>query len=155
MRVDALADPGCDGAGADDLADALARQYVRRPPGTLLTTGEQWPSPLRADLHPQQLRQGAPDRHLPTLAAFAPADGDHALGEAATLYPELHQVGRSSASFLQGLQHQAGASVTCVGPVEEPQLLLDAQPVKPLRRSGAARKPALSLAALKTALLWA
>ena len=38
--VDALADPGGDGDGANDLADPLARQHVWRWPGTSLTAGE-------------------------------------------------------------------------------------------------------------------
>jgi len=40
MWVDALADPGGDGDGANDLADPLARQHVWRWPGTSLTAGE-------------------------------------------------------------------------------------------------------------------
>jgi hypothetical protein len=74
MRVDALADPGGDSDGANDLSDALTGQHMRRRSGPFLTAGEQRPGPPRADVQPQQLRQIAPDRHLaalPTLAGGA------------------------------------------------------------------------------------
>jgi hypothetical protein len=92
-------------------------------------------------VQPQQLRQIAPDRHLPALATLALADGDHALGEADVLDPELHQFGRSGAGFQQGLQHQAGAAVLCVGLVQEAQLLLDVQPVDAAAAWSHARRP--------------
>ena len=78
---------GGDGDGADDLADPLARQHVWCWPRTFLTAGEQRSCPPRADVQPQQLRQVAPDRHFPALAALALADRDHALGEADILDP--------------------------------------------------------------------
>jgi hypothetical protein len=54
MGVDALADPGGDGDGANNLADTLARQHMWRWPGTSLTAGEQRSRPSRADMQPQQ-----------------------------------------------------------------------------------------------------
>ena len=129
MRVDALADPGGDGDGADDLADPLARQHVWRWPGTFLTAGEQRSRPPRADMQPQQLRQVAPDRHLPALSALALADGDHALDEADILDTKLHQLGSPGAGLQQRLQHQSGAAVLGVGLVEEAKFFLDGQPI--------------------------
>lgn len=80
-------------------------------------------------MQPEQLRQVAPDWHLPAPAALAALDRDHALGEAHVLDPELHQFGRAGAGFQQGLQHQPGPAVLGVSLVEEAQLLLDRQPV--------------------------
>ena len=82
MWVDALADAGSNGDGADDLPNPLARQHMRRRPRTFLTAGEQRPSPPRGNMQPEQLRQVTPDRHFPVFAALAAADRDHALGEA-------------------------------------------------------------------------
>lgn len=73
MWVDALADAGCYGDGADDLPHALARQHVRRWPRTLLAAGEQRPSPPRANVQSKQLRQVASDRDFPVFAALTPA----------------------------------------------------------------------------------
>jgi hypothetical protein len=47
--VDALADPGGDGHGANDLADPLARQNVWRWPGAFLTAGKQRSRPSRTN----------------------------------------------------------------------------------------------------------
>ena len=129
MRVDALADPGGDGDGANDLADPLARQHVWRWPRTFLTAGEQRSSPPRADMQPQQLRQVAPDRHLPALSALALADGDHALDEADILDTKLHQLGSPGAGLQQRLQHQPGAAVLGVGLVEKAKFFLNCQPI--------------------------
>jgi hypothetical protein len=129
MWVDALADPGSNGDGADDLADPLAGQHVRCWPRTFLTAGEQWPCPPRADMQPQQLRQVAPDRHFPALSALALADGDHALDEADILDTKLHELGGSGAGFQQCLQHQPGAAVLGVRPVKKAQLFLDGQSI--------------------------
>jgi hypothetical protein len=52
MRVDALADPGGDGDGANDLANPLARQHMGCGPRTFLTAGEQRPCPPCADMQP-------------------------------------------------------------------------------------------------------
>jgi hypothetical protein len=79
MRIDALADPGGDGDGANDLADTLARQHVWCRTRTFLAADEQRPGPPRANVQPKQLRQVAPDRYLPALSALALTDGDHAL----------------------------------------------------------------------------
>ena len=143
IRVDALADPGGD--GANDLADALARQHMRCRPGAGLTAGEQRSGPPRADVQPQQLRQIAPDRHLPTLSTLALADRDHALGEADVLDPELNQRGRAGTGLQQGLQHQPCAAVLGVGLVEEAQFLFDAQLVD-AAGDGAKRGPHSSTA---------
>ena len=80
-------------------------------------------------MQPEQLGQFTPDRHFPPLVAFAMADGDHALGQADVLDPELDQLGGAGAGFQQGLQHQPDAPALRVGLVEEAQLLLDRQPV--------------------------
>ena len=129
MRVDALADPGSNGDGADDLADPLARQHVGCWPRTFLTAGEQRPGPPCADMQPQQLRQVAPDRHFSPLSALALADGDHALDEADILDTKLHELGGSGAGFQQCLQHQPGSAVLGVRLVEKAQLFLDGQPI--------------------------
>jgi hypothetical protein len=50
MGVDALADPGGNGDGADNLADPLARQHVWRWPRTFLAAGEQRSRPSRANV---------------------------------------------------------------------------------------------------------
>jgi hypothetical protein len=129
MRVDALADPGGNGDGAHDLANPLARHHMWCRPRTFLTAGEQRPCPPRSDMKPLQLRQVAPDRHFPALAALALADGDHALDEADILDTKLHKLGGPGAGFQQCLQHQPGAAVPGVRPVKKPQLFLDGQPI--------------------------
>jgi hypothetical protein len=137
MRVDTLADAGGNGDRANDLANALTRQHVRRRPSALLTAGEQRPGASRADMQAEQLRQLAADRHFPALATVALANRDHALGEADILDPELHQLGTPGAGLQQGLQQQSGAAVLGVGLIEEPKFLFDRQPVDtttPLRR---------------------
>ena len=91
MRIDALADAGSAGHGADELADALACEHVRHRAGAFLAAGEQRSCPAGADMQPEQLGQFPPDRHFPALAAFAGADRDHALGEAHVL--DAHGVG--------------------------------------------------------------
>jgi hypothetical protein len=111
------------------LAHALASQGVRHSTRTLLPACEQQSGAAGADMQLEQLRQVAPDWHLPLLVALAVADGDHAPGEADVLDPELHQLGRTGAGFQQGLQHQPGPTILSVGLVQETQLLLDRQPV--------------------------
>jgi len=155
VGVDALGDPGGTGHAADDLADALAGQHMRRRAGSLLAAGEQRPCSPRADMQLEQLGQVAPDRHLAALVALAVLDGDHALSQADVLDPELHQLGRAGAGLQQGLQHQPGPVVLGVGLVEKAQSSSTVSRSTPPRRSGAARRPARALAALKTALLWA
>src|SRR4051812_4478663 len=76
VRVDALADSGPHRNGANDLADALARQHMRHRAGASLTAGEQRPGSPGADMEPEQLGQLAPDRHFPPFVTFAVADGD-------------------------------------------------------------------------------
>src|SRR5208282_2326336 len=128
-RVDAFADPGSDGDGANDLADTLTGQHMRRRARALLAAGEQRPRPSCADVQPQQLRQVPPDRHLPALSPLALADGDPPLDDADILDPKLYQFGGSGAGLQQRLQHQSGAAVLGVGLVEETQFLLDSQPI--------------------------
>src|SRR4051794_40541458 len=77
----------------------------------------------------QQLRQATPDRHLSALSALALTDGDHALDEADILDTKLHKLGGSGAGFQQCLQHQPGAAVLCVRPVQKTQLFLNGQPI--------------------------
>jgi hypothetical protein len=103
VRVNALADPGGAGDGANDLADALAGQHMWRWPGPLLAAGEQRPRTPGADVQPKQLREIAPDRHLSAFATLALADCDHALGEADIFDLELHQLGNPGAGLQQGL----------------------------------------------------
>ena len=80
-------------------------------------------------MQPQQLRHVTPDRHLPALSALALADGDDALNEADILDTKLHQLGSPGAGFQQRLQHQSGAAVLGVGPVEEAKFFLNSQPI--------------------------
>ena len=115
MRVDALADPGGDGDGADDLADPLARQHVWRWPRTFLTAGEQRSRPPRANVQPKQLRQVTPDRHLPALSALALADRDHALGEADILDPSC-----TSSEAGRRFPARSAASARCGRPGRRP-----------------------------------
>jgi hypothetical protein len=129
MGVDALADPGGDGDGADDLADPLARQHVWRWPGTFLTADEQRSRASCTDMQPQQLRQVTPDRHLPALATLALTDGNHALGEADILDAKLHQLRGPGAGFQQRLQHQSGSAVLGVSLVEKAKFFLNGQPI--------------------------
>ena len=129
MWVDALADTGRDGDRADDLSDALARQYVWRWPRTFLAADKQRPNSSRTNVQPKQRRQVAPDRHFPVLAALAPADRDHAFGEADILDLELDQLRGAGAGLQQSLQHQPGMPALGIGLVEEAQLLLDRQPL--------------------------
>lgn len=129
MWVDALGDAGCNGDSADDLSYALARQHVWRWPRTFLAAGEQRPSPPRANMQSKQLRQVAPDRNFPVFTSLAPADRDHAFGEADILDPELDQLGGAGTGLQQGLQHQPGMPALGIGLVEEAQLLLDSQPL--------------------------
>lgn len=141
MRVDAFADPGGAGDGANDLADTLARQDVRCRPRSLLTAGEQRPSPPRADMQPRQLRQVTPDRHFPALSTLALADHDDALDEAEILDPELHQLGSPGAGRQQGLQHEVGSAVLGIGLIEEAQFLLNRQPINAAAPLGYALLP--------------
>ena len=129
VRVDALADSGPHRDGANDLADALASQHMRHRAGASLAAGEQRPGSPGADMEPEQLGQFTSDRHFAPLVAFAVADGDHALGQADVLDPELYQLGGAGAGFQQGLQHQPDAPALRVGLIEEAQFLLDRQPV--------------------------
>jgi hypothetical protein len=115
--------------GADDLADPLARQHVWCWLGTFLTAGEQRPCPPRADMQPKQLRQVAPDRHLPALSALALTDGDQALGQADILDAKLHQFRGPGACLQQRLQHQPGTAVVSVGLIEEAELFFNCQSI--------------------------
>src|SRR5271157_545677 len=67
MRIDALADPGGNGGGADDLAHPLARQHVWRWTRTFLAADEQRPGPPRANVQPKQLRRIGTSRRFPPL----------------------------------------------------------------------------------------
>jgi hypothetical protein len=71
------------------------------------------------------VRQVSPDRHLPALSTLALADDDHALNQADILDTKQHQLGGSGAGFQQCLQHQSGAAVLGIGPVEEAKFLLN------------------------------
>jgi hypothetical protein len=64
VRIDPLSNRGGAGDIADDLANTLAGQHVRRWAMALLPAGEQRPSPARADVQPKQLGQFPADRHL-------------------------------------------------------------------------------------------
>src|ERR1700751_2039933 len=57
VRVNALADPGGAGDGANDLADALAGQHMWRWPGPLLAAGERRPRTPGAGVQPKQFRE--------------------------------------------------------------------------------------------------
>src|SRR3954465_2028191 len=103
MRVDAFADPGGVRHLPNDLADTLAGQAARARARSPLTAGEQRPRPPRTDMQPQQLRQIAPDRHLPAPVALAVADPHHTLSKADILDSELHQFGGASTGLQQGL----------------------------------------------------
>src|SRR4051794_22354797 len=74
VRVDAFLDSGGDRDSANDLADPLAGEHMRRRAGALLPAGEERPRSSRADMKPEQLRQLPPDRHLSQLVALAVAD---------------------------------------------------------------------------------
>src|SRR5277367_699401 len=129
MWVNALADPGGNGSGSDDLAHPLARQHVWCWTRTFLAADEQRPGPPRANVQPKQLRQVTPDRHLPALSALALMDGDHALGQADILDTKLDKLRGPGAGLQQRLQHQPGTAVASVGLIEEAELFFNCQPI--------------------------
>ena len=129
VRVDPLADPGRPGDLADDLPDPLPGQNVRHRSGASLPAGEQRTRAATIKVELQELSKLAADRHLPPSAALAAADDDHALGEADVLDPHLDQLGDPRPGLEQRLQHEPGPTALGVGLVDEPQLLLEEQPV--------------------------
>jgi hypothetical protein len=100
-----------------------------RWPGTFLTAGKQRSRPSRANMEPQQLRQVSRDRYLPVLSTVALANGDDALNQADILDTKQHQLGSSGAGFQQRLQHQTGAAILSVPPVEGAKSFLNGQPI--------------------------
>ena len=102
----------------------------------------------------EELGELAADRHLPPFAALAVGDGDHPLGEADILDPELDELRDPGPGLEQGLHHQPDPPALGVGLVDEAQLLLEAEPGGRAAPSGlGAVSPAFWRAALNTALV--
>jgi hypothetical protein len=143
VGVDPLADRGRPCHLAHDLPDPLPGQHVRRRARALLPAGEERARAAGADVQPEELGELAPDRDFPPPAALATADDDYPLGEAHILDPELDQLGDPSPGLEQGLQHEPGPPALGVGLIDEPQLLLERQPVDAAAAVGRGCKPGL------------
>jgi hypothetical protein len=129
MRIDPLGDCGATGDIADDLANTLAGQHVRRWTMALLPAGEQGPNSARADMQPEQLRQFPSDWHFASFPTLAPVDGDHPLRQADILDPQVDQLGGSGAGLQQSLPHQSDPTAHGISLVDEAQPSRSFRPV--------------------------